>query len=100
MDSLVENRGVGSGKSSAMLVSSRGPRDDILDMRFAKVGGAILAGSKKNLYFIKAGTKGGWRSHKANGWPKKKAQPTISIGFFGNDAVTGSKDGKIYVWKG
>ena len=97
---IKKQRSLKGSLGDATLLSSRGPMDDILDMRFNKAGDSIIAASKNNLYFIKEGSKGGWRNSKGTGWPKNDTQPSISITFNGQDTVTGSNNGRLFVWKG
>lgn len=82
---LIEQGSLVSGNSSALLLCSRGPSDDIFDIRFSSNDpGTIVAGSKRSVYFITANAKrGSWTKKTGKSSKGSGNQAAICIAFAG-----------------
>ena len=87
-------------KKTGLLAKGKGAKADILDMRFLPDNKSLVIACNKEVYFMEIDEGKCIIKAKKGLFGKYPPEPVMSIGFLGNNTVTGLAKGALLVWSG
>jgi len=86
-------------KTDGSIILGKGPKAEVLDLKFDPSGTSLIAACVKEVDFITF--EGGIvKCVKGTGWGKNPPQAVTCIGFMDQSVITGTFSGSLFVWKG
>lgn len=85
---------------TGLIAKGKGAKAEILDMRFTPDNRTLIIACNKEVHFLEIDETKCLLKGKKGLFGKATAEPAMSLGFIGNNTVTGMSKGNLLVWAG